>query len=120
MFLFNDFQPCQEINDQSTIEKLWNCSLLCSGYLPNSTNDGPSMHDLTFHMDSNNTFYEFPLGQSSSFMFDPNEFSGVVKDLRKITTHVKQLCCNNGFDVNVKQTYKPGKDLIKNFSCKHN
>ena len=80
----------QEINDQSTIEKLWNCSLFCSGYLPNSTNDGPPMHDLTFHMDSNNTFYKFPLGRSSSFMFDPNEFSG-VKDLRKITKDVKQL-----------------------------
>ena len=110
----------QDINDQSTIEKSWNCSLLCNGYLPIPTNDGPSTHDLTFHMDSNNTFmYEFPLKRRSSFMFDPNEFSG-VKDVRKIALHVKQLCRDNGFDINVKKTYKQGKELIKHFSCKHN
>ena len=110
----------QDINDQSTIEKSWNCSLFCSGYLPNSTtNDVPSMHDLTFHMNSNNTFYEFPFRRSSSFMFDPNEFSG-VKDAQKITNHLKQLCRDNGFEINVIKSYKSGKDTVKKFNCKHN
>ena len=111
----------KHINDQSIIEKLWNCSLFCSGYLPNSTtNDVPSMHDLTFHMVSNNTLYEFPLGRrSSSFMFDPKEFSG-VKDSQEITNHLKQLCRNNGFDINVKYTHKVCKDLVKYYNCKHN
>ena len=110
----------KHINDQSIIEKLWNCSLLCNGYLPIATNDGPSTHDFTFHMNPNNYFYGlFPLMWSSSFMFDPNEFSG-VKAVVKITEHVKQLCRNNGFNINVKQVHKPGKDLINSFSCKHN
>ena len=52
-------------------------------------------------------------------MFDSNEFSG-VKDVVKITNHVKQLCRDNRVNINVKQTYKPGKDLIKNFNCQHN
>ena len=111
----------EEINVQSTIEKSWNCSLFCSGYVPNSTtNDVPSMHDLTFHMLSNNTLYEFPIGRRrSSFMFDPKDFSG-FKDSQEITNHLKQLCRNNGFDINVKYTRKVRKDLVKYYNCKHN
>ena len=46
----------QDISDQSTIEKSWNCSLLCNGYLPIQTNNGPSPHDfITFHINQNNT-----------------------------------------------------------------
>ena len=40
-----------EINDKSNVEKSWNCSLFCTGYLPNPTADGPSDQNLVEHMD---------------------------------------------------------------------
>ena len=40
-----------EINEKSNVEKSWNCSLFCTGYLPNPTAVGPSDQNLVEHMD---------------------------------------------------------------------
>ena len=54
--------------------------------------------------------YKFPFQQRSSFMFDPDKFSG-LKDTDKITLHLNELCQENGFKLCI---------IIKEFKCNHN
>ena len=95
------------VNDKSNVEKSWNCSLFCTGYLPNPTAVGPSDQNLVEHMDPTRFMYKFPFQRRSSFMFDPDKFSG-LKDTDKITLHLKELCRENGFKLLVPRTYKGG------------
>ena len=97
----------KEINQKSNVEKSWNCSLFCTGYLPNPTAVGPSEQNLVKHMDPTRFLYDFPFQRRSSFMFDPEKFSG-LKDTDKITLHLNELCRENGFKMWVPRTCKGG------------